>query len=73
MAGEVTLGRMLTLSEVCLVLGVTRRTGYDLLSRGKFPLTPVRVGKGYRFSPTEVERLVNGLDHLDQAVQGGAQ
>lgn len=54
------VGRMLTIGEVAQALHISERTAFRLLKRGEFPLTPVRVGAQYRFSPAQVEALVNG-------------
>lgn len=49
--------RLLTPQEVADFLQVSRWTVYDQVRKGQ--LKAVRIGKGLRFRPEEVERFVN--------------
>lgn len=47
---------MLTVTEVCAMLRVGRKSIYDLASRGSLPF--VRVGNLYRFLRSDVEDFI---------------
>lgn len=55
---RVTDNQMFSILEVCEILGVSRRTIYRYIDSGR--LKPVKVGRDYKFSPEEIERIKKG-------------
>lgn len=51
-------GRLLKIPEVAACLSISRSGVYRLMERGE--LRSVRIGRGVRFPPAEIERLMNG-------------
>jgi excisionase family DNA binding protein len=50
------LERLLTINEVCELLGISRASVYGLMRAGE--LTPVRVGERARFEPVDVRAYI---------------
>lgn len=47
-----------SLAEVARLLGVGYTSAHQLALIGKFPITPIRVGRQYRFAKSSVHRLL---------------
>lgn len=48
---------LFTTKDVMRILSISQRTLYYWIEQGK--LHPVRIGRGYRFKPEEIEALIN--------------
>ncbi|MGR3311072.1 MAG: helix-turn-helix transcriptional regulator [Candidatus Brocadiales bacterium] len=54
------MGRLLKLSDICKLFGVTRWTIMNWVEKGEFP-KPIRKGWHLRWPEEEIERLVERL------------
>jgi excisionase family DNA binding protein len=57
----VTEAAALTLAEAAEYLGIGRRTAYDLVARGEFPVPVVMVGRVRKVSRVLLERYLAGV------------
>jgi len=58
---------LLSVEEAALLLGVDRATCYRAIRAEKFPLPVVRLGGRIRIPRRAVERLMDGIDHAQNA------
>lgn len=50
-----------SLQQLARLLGVGSTAAYGMAQSGRLPVTPIRVGRQYRFPKAEVDRLL-GID-----------
>ena len=53
---------LLNIHDLSRRLKIPIKTIRNKLSNGTWPIPPVRVGRALRWRPTDVKRLVDGLD-----------
>jgi len=58
MAGDLTMGKVLTVAEVSATLRVSTMTVYRLIKAGE--LAAMRVGRSYRILEADVDRYLGG-------------
>jgi excisionase family DNA binding protein len=55
-----------SMSDVCGLLDISYTKAWEMVQAGTFPVTPIRVGRQYRFPKALVDRLL-GIEGDDAA------
>jgi excisionase family DNA binding protein len=50
----------LTIAEVAQILGIGRRTAYEIIQRGEFPMPVQKIGGRFKVSRRILDRYLNG-------------
>lgn len=58
--------RTLSLEEAARALGIGRTLAYELAQAGRFPARTIRVGRKYRVSTSDLDRVIDGDDRDGQ-------
>lgn len=53
-----TAAQTVPLVEAAAILGIAKRTAYDLVARGEFPVPVLRVGTLLKVSRAQLERFI---------------
>ena len=51
---------LISVQEAATLLRISRSTAYDLVKRGEFPVTVIRIGTQWRVNRVELEDLIGG-------------
>lgn len=71
-APEILAPRTCSIEEAARQLGIGKTTAYSLAQAGTFPARTIRVGKKYRVSNADLDRLIDGDDPRDHVASGTA-
>ncbi len=53
--------RLLTIKDLCVLIGISRRTIYRIRASGQLP-APIRIGGRVRWRPEDIERWIQTRD-----------